>query len=476
MKKYYNQLTILIVFLCCLSVFTGLAQTTVTKYYNGPTQEQDDCGFYCSLPGLTFDASEFPTGALITNVEVSITWQKTAGSCSNPNPGDPGNSETSFAVFAPFSIDNNTVEGRVELAPNGTWSGTTQGGPVTTVFNLTATEFPSGTPTSGVFKSIGDPIILEDCIGKSPVGTWALGAGDLSDNNNALCVYNYSVSITANVPPTAVCTDQIIEVFLDENGQATITPQDIDGGSSDAEGPVTLSLSKDTFDCSDVGLIPVTLTVTDFAGATDSCESKILVKDIIKPVVSCKDTTVTLDAIGSYYLTKDDLDNGSSDNCTVDNNLTYTFSPAWFYCSDVGVHTVTMTVEDENGNSSSCDATVTVNRGADLVLTNTEISDICFGVTANTGSIYLEWTGIVQEVIVTPDGGTATTYNLGLENEELTISGLEAGNYKLDINAICGQMVSTTVEIKQLEELAITNAEPIDICFGGFSSSGEINL
>ncbi|WP_345015459.1 hypothetical protein, partial [Aestuariibaculum suncheonense] len=470
MKKNYYQLTILTVLLCFFWVFTGHAQTTVTKYYFGPTQEINGCGGPdCAEVGsVNFSSSDFPTGAIITDVNVSITWQKTGGTCSVPSSDDPINSEISFRM------DATDIGKNLNLAPQVTWSGSTPGGVVTTIFDDTAATVPSGTPTSGTFKPAGTGSLANAFNGNTPVGTWQLHAGDTFDNNNALCVYNFSVTITANVPPTAVCkTNQITEIFLDENGQATLTPQDLDGGSSDAEGPVTLSLSKDTFDCSEVGqTFPVTLTVTDFAGATDSCVTPILVRDTMQPVVSCKDATVILDTNGSYQLTKNDLDNGSTDNCST--NLTYTFSPAWFYCDDVGVHTVTMTVEDENGNSSSCDATVTVNRGADLTLTNAVPIDICFGATANTGKIDLEWTGIAQEVIVTPDGGIATTYNSGLENGELTISGLESGNYTLEIDGICGQMVSTTVEIKQLEELAITNAEPIDICFGGFSSSGEI--
>ncbi|TDQ30344.1 DUF5011/hyalin repeat domain-containing protein [Tenacibaculum caenipelagi] len=459
-----------------LLLFSGTlnAQTTVTKYFTGPTQEIDGCGSdYCATVGsVNFTSGDFPAGAVITDVKVTITWQKTGGTCSAPTSDLPNNAEISFRIDAP---DLNIG---LPLAPELTWSGETQGGVVTTVFDDAGTTAPSGTPTSGTFKPAGVVTFANNFNGLAPFGIWQLMAGDTFSNNNALCVYNFSVTITANVPPTAVCkTNQLTEIFLDENGQATLTPQDLDGGSSDAEGPVTLSLSKDTFDCSEVGQnFPVTLTVTDFAGETDSCVTPIWVRDTMQPVVSCKDATVILDANGSYQLTKNDLDNGSTDNCSADNNLTYTFSPAWFYCKDVGVHTVTMTVEDEHGNSASCDATVTVSKGEDLAITDAYPVDICYGAAANTGKIVLKWAGIAQEVILKPDGGIATTYNSGLENGELDITGLVAGNYTLEINGICGQMVSSTVEIKQLEELAIANAVPIDICFGAGGSTGKIDL
>ena len=62
--------------------------------------------------------------------------------------------------------------------------------------------------------------------------------------------------------PTAVCQD--ITVQLDANGQATITAGDIDGDpSTTVRPPDTISASPTSFDCSDVGDNPVTLTVTD---------------------------------------------------------------------------------------------------------------------------------------------------------------------------------------------------------------------
>lgn len=49
--------------------------------------------------------------------------------------------------------------------------------------------------------------------------------------------------------PDAIC--QNITVQLDGNGQASITPQMVDGGSTDACGIVNMSLSQSAFDCSD---------------------------------------------------------------------------------------------------------------------------------------------------------------------------------------------------------------------------------
>jgi len=69
------------------------------------------------------------------------------------------------------------------------------------------------------------------------------------NGNSSTCTA--TVTVEDNVPPVAVCQD--ITVQLDANGDASITPADVDGGSSDACGIASLSVDIDTFDCSDVG-------------------------------------------------------------------------------------------------------------------------------------------------------------------------------------------------------------------------------
>ncbi|MHA7056510.1 leucine-rich repeat protein [Aquimarina sp. M1] len=85
--------------------------------------------------------------------------------------------------------------------------------------------------------------------------------------------------------PVAVC--QNITIQLDENGTASITAQDVDGGSSDATGIDTLTISQSSFDCSDIGENTVTLTVTNTLGNSLSCEAIVIVEDSIAPVITC---------------------------------------------------------------------------------------------------------------------------------------------------------------------------------------------
>jgi PKD repeat protein len=88
----------------------------------------------------------------------------------------------------------------------------------------------------------------------------------------------FTVSAADQTPPTAVC--QNITIALDNNGNAVITPVQIDGGSTDSyaeTNSLVLTASKTTFDNSNLGDNNVTLTVTDPSGNAASCVAIVTV-------------------------------------------------------------------------------------------------------------------------------------------------------------------------------------------------------
>jgi len=170
------------------------------------------------------------------------------------------------------------------------------------------------------------------------------------------------VTVEDNIDPNAVCQD--LTVQLDGNGNASITPSQVDNGSTDACGIATLALDIDSFDCSDVGANTVTLLVTDVNSNGSTCTATITVEDNVPPVAVCQDLTVQLDANGVGFITAAQVDNGSSDACGIANiNVT----PNTFDCNDIGPNSVTLIVTDVNGNSGSCIATITVEDHVDPV-------------------------------------------------------------------------------------------------------------
>ena len=99
------------------------------------------------------------------------------------------------------------------------------------------------------------------------------------------------------------------------------------------------------------------LIVTDVNGNVDSASAVITVQDVIKPTVVTQNVTVSLDASGAGSVTATQVDNGSTDNCTI---ATRTLSQSSFDCSEVGANTVYLIVTDVNGNVDSASAVITV--------------------------------------------------------------------------------------------------------------------
>ncbi|MDB2389133.1 hypothetical protein N9W02_01860, partial [Flavobacteriaceae bacterium] len=123
------------------------------------------------------------------------------------------------------------------------------------------------------------------------------------------------VTVEDNLAPTAVGQD--ITVNLDATGNATITTGDIDNGSSDNCGIVNQTLDITAFTCADLGPNAVVYTVEDSSGNQDSVTVTVTVVDTIDPTVITQDITVQLDATGNATIVAADIDNGTSDNCSV---------------------------------------------------------------------------------------------------------------------------------------------------------------
>ncbi|WP_022826311.1 kelch repeat-containing protein [Hymenobacter norwichensis] len=146
------------------------------------------------------------------------------------------------------------------------------------------------------------------------------------------------------------------------NGTRTIEAGDIDYGSFDNCGTITsMTLSKSTFTCADIGPNPVTLTVTDNANNTASQTVTVLITDNTAPVVLAAGLQVNL-INGTRTIEAADIDYGSYDACGRIASLT--LSKTTFSCANVGPNDVTLTVRDNAGNTSSKTVTVLVTADA----------------------------------------------------------------------------------------------------------------
>ncbi|MBL7951626.1 MAG: gliding motility-associated C-terminal domain-containing protein [Flavobacteriales bacterium] len=221
-----------------------------------------------------------------------------------------------------------------------------------------------------------------------------------ASGNGSTCTA--TIFVEDNTPPVAVC--QPTTIHLDENGNASIVVTDIDGGSMDNGGIVNLSASQTAFECGDLGSNEVTLTVTDASGNSAECVAVVTVLDTIAPTAMCQNISVVLDQNGNATILADDLVASSADNCGT-STLAYTASTTAF--TSAGIHSVTLTVTDASGNSTSCTASVTV------IASNEPPVALCQPVT-----IYLDASGNASIVAADVDGGS--TDDIGIVN--MTVS------------------------------------------------------
>ena len=163
------------------------------------------------------------------------------------------------------------------------------------------------------------------------------------------------VTVEDNIAPVVIT--QNITVALDANGEATITATDIDNGSTDNCSVASMSLDVSDLNCTNLGANTVTLTVTDSSGNANTATSIVTVENNIPPSVITQNITVELDANGEATITAIDIDNGSTDNCSV---ASMSLDVSDFNCTNLGANTVTLTVTDSSGNANTATAVVTV--------------------------------------------------------------------------------------------------------------------
>ena len=377
-----------------------------------PPVTADNCGIASLVNDFngTADASDtYPLGsttiewtltdnagnAVTCNQVITITDDEVPTITCAPDQtqtADAGLCDAAVTVIAPTSADNcgvasvlNDYNGTADASdtyPVGTttitWTVTDNAGLTATCtqdITITDDELPNavcmditvnvdGSGNANIVGADVDGGSTDNCaIASLTVVPNAFTSADLGPNNVVLTVTdvngnsstcNAVVTVQDITPPVAVCQD--ITVNLDATGNISITGTDIDGGSSDNGFIVSWVASPNSFDCSNTGANLVTLTVTDNGGLTDQCTATVTVVDNIAPTMVCQDITVQLDATGNVSIVPADVDNGSSDNCSVALSL----DVSAFTCADLGANTVTLTGTDPSGNSSTCTATVTV--------------------------------------------------------------------------------------------------------------------
>ncbi|WP_432410226.1 HYR domain-containing protein [Rasiella sp. SM2506] len=302
-----------------------------------------------------------------------------------------------------------------------------------------------------------------------------LTAPDASSNSDSC---TFTVLLVDDTPPTAVC--QAFTAQLDAAGIAVITTTDVDGGSTDNCSIASMSVSPNTFTCAEVGTQTVTLTVTDTAGNISTCDAIVIVEDTIPPTAVCQDITVSLATDNTVTILPGDLDGGNSDNCSV---ASITASQTTFTCDDIGMNTITVTVTDVNGNTSTCTSIVTV-------LEDTPPIAICQPFTAQ-----LDATGMVTILASDVDGGS--TDNCAIDTITLSQNTFDCNDVGentviMTVTDVSGNSTSCTAIVTvqdtvapeamcqditiQLDATGMATIEPQDVDGGSFDACGIVTI
>ncbi|MEO6131395.1 MAG: HYR domain-containing protein, partial [Saprospiraceae bacterium] len=282
---------------------------------------------------LTF-FQEIPVGTDLTNFQ-ALNWEQAEVCNSTPCTAD-------FTFQINCGVVTFTDMSNVTGTPSWQWS------------------FPGGTPSSSTSQN---PVVTYHGCDSYDVCLTTTGTGAGSSCSMTTC---HTVLIDDTTPPIAVCLG--VGIILDANCIGVITPQLIDGGSSDDCLISSMSVSPNMV--TGCGLFPVILTVTDWCGNTATCTTIVQAHEDIPPMIRCP-SNVTVTAASPTPCSKvvNNLQpTNVSDNCSTP-TVIYSITGATTASGlnnvsgltfNQGVSTVTYTAIDACGNTTTCSFTVTV--------------------------------------------------------------------------------------------------------------------
>ena len=255
-------------------------------------------------------------------------------------------------------------------------------------------------------------------------GSYQVTAKDIRGKT---AVQTLSILVEDNEAPL-VKVKANITVNLGADGNASLSVEMVDDGSTDNCGIESIVLSKTKFTCSDLGEQQITLTVKDAAGNETVQQLTISVRDSVAPAAKGKSAALFLDGNGVATLTASQVDGGTTDNCSI---ASISVNKTSFDCSDLGDNEVSLTVRDGSGNETVVRATVKVMDEIPPVILNVPESRLVYA-GATSGYVLPDFisTSITEDncemVSFTQDPVTGSTlvsdqsHNLTLTAEDLS--------------------------------------------------------
>ena len=191
----------------------------------------------------------------------------------------------------------------------------------------------------------------------------AFDCEDLGQNTTTYSITDvHGNTATANLTVLVVDTIKPIlnlnlpTVYLDANGNGTLSAAQVDNASTDNCGISTRTISKTAFTCEDLGEQLITFTATDASGNSRSQQVLVTIADEIAPVVEVQNVQIAITDAGAV-LTVEDVEVLATDNCGIASKV---LSQTEFSCTHLGENEVVLAVTDLAGNVTERVAIVTV--------------------------------------------------------------------------------------------------------------------
>ena len=207
---------------------------------------------------------------------------------------------------------------------------------------------PTGPQTGGTYAS---GKLAAGCQGTI---TYTWNYADCVGNNHD---WTFTYNVQDTIAPVVIVKNVV--VYLDNQGYASITADDIDDGTSEnCNSGFDKWINTYSFDCDDLGDVDVKLFAKDCAGNIGEATAVVTVMDTIKPMITNMPANIqintdplTCTAIVTW------IEPLSNDNCTVISLISNYSSGEAF---PLGLTTVTYTAEDQSGNIQTSSFTITV--------------------------------------------------------------------------------------------------------------------
>ncbi len=322
---------------------TGNYSLTLTDVDNISAGSDDNCDLIKAVTPNTFNCTEVGSNSVKLRVtdpqgnydecNTTVTVVDSISPVVNCQDITIQLDETGKATISADDIDNGSTDNcaiATKVLDKTTFNCSNIGNdPLTNTVRLTVTDINGNSRTCSAIVTVEDV--------SQPDITCLVAGEQLVNTDNDQCTYTHGTTSWDATASDACATIQSLTYTL--SGETSGTGTSLNG----------VVFQK--------GITTVEWKAVDGSGNEQTCSYTVNVQDNQIPNALCNDITIQLDASGNVSITANDIDLGSNDAC---GTVNLAASKTAFSCSDLGANTVTLTVTDESGNESTCDAVVTV--------------------------------------------------------------------------------------------------------------------